>query len=71
MMHVEIASIRYPISNDYADDTGQSWSWDRAQPACPTCGEPLDADNSQIEAQWRGDFTISCPFCEWQGVIAS
>jgi hypothetical protein len=70
-MHLELDDIRYPISNDYADDTGQSWSWDRAIPACPSCGEPLSALNRQIEARWRGGLTITCGWCDWQGEIKS
>jgi predicted RNA-binding Zn-ribbon protein involved in translation (DUF1610 family) len=70
-MHLTLDEIRYPLSNDYAPDIGQSWTWDRAVPACPECGEPLEADDRLIDARWRGDWTITCDYCGWQGVIES
>jgi hypothetical protein len=64
-MTVEIYGQRYPISNDYATDTGQTWTWDNGAPDCPECDEPLEKDalDFAVESTRRRGWQVVCAWC--------
>ena len=53
-MNVTIAGTRYPLSNDYDPDEGQTWSFDwPLVPRCESCDSGLLYDDV--------DFSVSSP----------
>lgn len=64
-MLVQINGTSYPISNDYATDTGQTWAWDTDAPDCPNCDEPLakDALDFAVESIRLDVWHVVCAWC--------